>query len=449
MMVLYSQKTVATALLSLVTIFLYADQNLLAPNLSLIAKDFNFSDEEKDWKLGGELAFGFFLLGAPVAILVGYLADSWNRCILFFVVVTLGECCCLLTYWTTNFNMLFLLRSMTGISIGGANPIIFSILGDFYPGTSRIIVATVISLSMSLGIGSGQIFSGLIGPVYGWRMPFLLIPIPAITGALLFLSIVKEPPRGGQEAYILNLVKTNINATDLISIEEKDGRNLPEFIRTVGHQYQNNEEVIQNPLHQHILINSSSAIITQQDQISISEKIDFNKLKILLSTPTVLLSYLQGIPGCIPWGIIYVFLNDYLSYNRGFSVQTATFVLVAFGVGGVLGQILGGYLGQYLYNRNKIYQSCLMGTSTILSAFPLLYIINGPHYSEKVMASYMAVSFIGGLVVAINGPNIRSVLQVRKRKNDNPIDFEAIHSNTLTSQAPVLNTEMCILHLLR
>jgi hypothetical protein len=48
-----------------------------------------------------------------------------------------------------------------------------------------------------------------------------------------------------------------------------------------------------------------------------SEKIDLSKVKTLFSTPTVLIIYLQGIPGCVPWGMIYVYLNDYLSADRG------------------------------------------------------------------------------------------------------------------------------------
>ena len=50
-------------------------QNLMAPNLTAIAKDFGFNDEERDRKLGGEIALGFFILGAPVALLAGYLTD--------------------------------------------------------------------------------------------------------------------------------------------------------------------------------------------------------------------------------------------------------------------------------------------------------------------------------------------------------------------------------------
>ena len=40
-------------------------QNLMAPNLTAIAHEFGLSDAERDAKLGGEIAFAFFLLGAP------------------------------------------------------------------------------------------------------------------------------------------------------------------------------------------------------------------------------------------------------------------------------------------------------------------------------------------------------------------------------------------------
>lgn len=41
---------------------LYAEQNLLAPNLTAIAEDLGS-------KLGGEFALGLFILGAPFALL--------------------------------------------------------------------------------------------------------------------------------------------------------------------------------------------------------------------------------------------------------------------------------------------------------------------------------------------------------------------------------------------
>ncbi|KAK1744136.1 MFS transporter [Skeletonema marinoi] len=39
--------------------------NLMAPNLSTIAEEFGMDDDERDMKLGGMVALGFFFVGAP------------------------------------------------------------------------------------------------------------------------------------------------------------------------------------------------------------------------------------------------------------------------------------------------------------------------------------------------------------------------------------------------
>lgn len=44
------RKHYATTLMCLTVAFLFADQNLLAPNLTRIAREFNFSDQMRDDK---------------------------------------------------------------------------------------------------------------------------------------------------------------------------------------------------------------------------------------------------------------------------------------------------------------------------------------------------------------------------------------------------------------
>ena len=81
----------ALGLFSLTTVLLFADQNLMAPNLTEIAEEFGFDDEERDTKLGGHIAMAFWVLGAPAALLVGVLADRVNRSLLFALTVGIGE----------------------------------------------------------------------------------------------------------------------------------------------------------------------------------------------------------------------------------------------------------------------------------------------------------------------------------------------------------------------
>jgi predicted MFS family arabinose efflux permease len=59
---------------------------------------------------------------------------------------------------------------------------------------------------------------------------------------------------------------------------------------------------------------------------------------------------LQGLPGCLPWGVMQTYINDYLHLNKGYSVEMSTVIILLFGVGGGVGVLAGGAAGQLLYN---------------------------------------------------------------------------------------------------
>eukprot|EP01031_Cornospumella_fuschlensis_P005328 gene5328-6636_t len=206
----WSPRSWTSVMICLTVFCIYADQNILAPNLSAIAKDFGFSDKERDQKLGGYIAVGFFIIGGPAALLIGYLADFCNRTFLFGIVVILGESSTLGAYWVQNFGQLLACRVLTGISIGGATPIIFSLLGDMYSGSQRIYMSTLVGLSLSAGIAGGQLVAGLVGPWLGWRAPFLLVAVPSLICACTILLTVEEPRRGDQEKAVRSLRSATI-----------------------------------------------------------------------------------------------------------------------------------------------------------------------------------------------------------------------------------------------
>jgi MFS family permease len=93
------------------TILLFADQNLLSPNLTAIATEFWFTNEERDRKLGGDIALAFFILGAPASFLVGLLfADQSDRSLLFAWTVGISEGACFATFWTRTYLPLYTCR---------------------------------------------------------------------------------------------------------------------------------------------------------------------------------------------------------------------------------------------------------------------------------------------------------------------------------------------------
>ena len=122
------QRKVATALYLLTTSLLFADQNLLAPNLSAIADEFQFDDIERDKRLGGDIAIAFFMVGVPASFIVGCLADVMERrSLLFLWVILIGEGACLATYFVSTYRQLYWCRAFTGCSVGGALPLIYSV----------------------------------------------------------------------------------------------------------------------------------------------------------------------------------------------------------------------------------------------------------------------------------------------------------------------------------
>jgi MFS family permease len=391
-------KAYTTILLCVTIFFLYADQNLLAPNLTAIAKDFGFDDHERDQKLGGYIAIGFFIVGGPVALLVGYFTDICTRTILFGLVVTFGESACLATYWVRTYGQLFALRCMTGISIGGATPIIFSMLGDLYSGSHRIYVSTFVGLSLSAGVAAGQLLAGLIGPWLGWRAPFLLIAVPALCCAFTVAFTVEEPKRGDQEKALRMLRSTQTVRSELVDpVSGQEEWSARITIRTDFADYGADQPV-------------ETVCAQPEEDLSYSEKIEWAKVVQMFSTPSVVLIFIQGFPGCLPWGMICVFLNDYFSENRGMTVQAATAVLTTFSTGGLFGQVVGGWLGQRLYNKDPRYQCILMGFTTFISVFPILYLLNSSQVGDL---GFFFMAVLGGFIVNMNGPNVRVVLQVR------------------------------------
>ena len=282
----------AIAVYLAVTAIGFADTNLLAPNLTAIGESFGFTAKERDEKLGGELAFGYFMIGAPAALLTGYLADRLDRRGLFAAILLLGKLPCLLAFFATAYWQLLLCRTLMGITIGAVSPLTASLAGDMFPVETRTAATAVWTTCMLLGTLGGQYLSGTVGPWLGWQVPFLPVGAAGLACALVVL-LLPEPTRGRYEAALKGRYEGGGGG---------------------GWQYR--------------------APVTGR------------KVRELFTIPSNLLGFVQGIPGCVPWGVIISYFNDYLAQEKGLTVQEATEVMVVFGLANGVGAFVGGLLGQ-------------------------------------------------------------------------------------------------------
>jgi MFS family permease len=345
----------AVMLLAAINLFLFADQNLMAPNLTQIAHDFGFDAVQRDVKLGGQISLVFWVLGAIVTLGIGYFTDMISRKRLFIAVVIIGEVPCLLSGFAQTYDQLFWLRALTGIGIGGVMPITFSLIGDYFSHRSRAIAAAWIVLVQGLGVAVGQLLAGFIGPEYGWRLPFILVAAPNFLFVLLFWLSVKEPPRGIAEESLKELIESGTVYTG---------------------------------------------------------KINFSLYRNIFKIKTNLLVLLQGLPGCIPWGVFFIYLNDFYAQDKGFSVETATLIVMTGGAATLVGSFVGGLIGNRIYNKNPRYLPLFTGLACLVGVIPMAFLLNYPSQvgvQNPSMIMPLALAFITGFTVILPAPNIKAI----------------------------------------
>lgn len=346
----------AVVLLALMNLFLFADQNLMAPNLTQIARDLGLNDVQRDVMLGGDISAVFWILGSVITLGIGYLTDLVSRKKLFLIVIVIGEIPCLMTGFVQNYDQLFWMRALTGIGIGGALPLTYSMIGDYFSHGNRASATAWIGLAEGLGIAAGQLLAGFMGPVMGWRLPFIIVALPNFALCLLFLLTVREPARGVTEESLKELIEKGLAYTG---------------------------------------------------------KINWRGYRDLFKIKSNIMVFVQGIPGTVPWGVFFIFLNDFYSQDKGYSVEMATLIVMAVGAAAILGGFLGGLAGNRLYNIKAKYLPLLCGTSTLLGVIPMALLLNYPSQvgaANPSVTGPLILGFITGFMVSITGPNVRAML---------------------------------------
>lgn len=237
--------------------------------------------------------------------------------------------------------------------IAGSLPVIFSLLSDMYEPEHRALVSAVVQVAIGAGIAAGQGISGFVGPVIGWRWPFAIIAIPAVIAALIMFFTTEEPAQGSTEAVV-----------------------------QVRHARDRTESY-----HGHFTA---------------------RKVLILVQIRTNLICIVQGLPGCLPWGMVLTFMNDFLAQDKGLSVSTATTLVLAVGIGGAVGVLGGGFIGQQMYNCKPRLMPLFIGCCTLAGTLPLWVLVSAEIKGHFYFAFLLA--FITGVMSSTVGPNVRAMI---------------------------------------
>ena len=180
----------ALALLTALNLLNYIDRNVLFAVQDLIKAEFPRSDFA--YGLLTSVFFIFYMIAAPF---MGPLSVRFSRKAVIIVGAVIWSGATLLTAFTKNFDELLLRHTLVGI--GEASFVILSptFVADMFPESKRGRVMGIFYLAIPVGSALGFLVGGVLGPKYGWRVPFYVGAAPSLLLAFLLL-FVPEPPLG-------------------------------------------------------------------------------------------------------------------------------------------------------------------------------------------------------------------------------------------------------------
>ena len=156
-----------------------------------------------EWMLSdGQLAglgTAFILLYAVVGIPLGRLADTGSRKHVLAAGVTVWSLFTGLSGVAGSFGALVVYRLGVGVGEASAAPAANSLIGDLFPVTQRARAISIFMLGVPLGLGASYLVSGLIVQATGGWRPALFVA--AAPGFVLGLLALRlpEPPRGAAD----------------------------------------------------------------------------------------------------------------------------------------------------------------------------------------------------------------------------------------------------------
>src|SRR5690625_3731737 len=168
----------------------------LSFSLSSIIADLNLSGSEAGW-IGTITNLGMLLGG----LLFGVLADRYNKFNVFKLTVFIYSLATGLIYFSDNIYLLYLLRFISGIGVGGEYGVASSVMAGIVPLSKMGRVSSLNGTVGQIGSISSAILAAWIAPSLGWRGLFLFgfLPIGMVLWAHFFIDAEAITERGADE----------------------------------------------------------------------------------------------------------------------------------------------------------------------------------------------------------------------------------------------------------
>jgi MFS family permease len=184
----------ALIILSAINLLNYLDRYLVPPLVPQLKDAMSLSDGQVGW-----LWPAFMLVYMLVAPAFGAWGDRGSRRRPIALGIFIWSLATALSGLARSYPQLLAARALVGIGEAAYVAIAPALLADCFPLSARGRVYAVLNMAIPVGAALGYVLGGAIGEHAGWRAAFFLCGAP---GALLAAAVlaIPDPPRGVQDA---------------------------------------------------------------------------------------------------------------------------------------------------------------------------------------------------------------------------------------------------------
>ena len=190
-----STRYYSLGVLTLVYMLNFIDRQLLSVLQEPIRLEMGFSDEQLGLLTGTAFAIFYISAGIPIA----RWADSGNRRNIIALAVGAWSLMTALQGAVSSYAQLFAVRIGVGIGEAGGTPPAYSMLSDLFGPEERGRAFSIYATGVTSGVFLSYLFGSWLGDTFGWRMVFYAVGLPGIGIALLVRFTLREPVRGQYE----------------------------------------------------------------------------------------------------------------------------------------------------------------------------------------------------------------------------------------------------------
>ena len=315
----------------------------------------------------GLLASAFAIVGAIAIVPIGVLTDRARR--ITILVVCIAIWCLAMGFAAAawSFALLFMARITLGVLTAAGGPPVTSIIGDLFPADVRSRVLGWVKSGELVGAGAGFLVAGVVVWLTSWRGVFAVL---AVMGVVVAWGVarVHEPRRGGEN--------------DVPGDEER-GIDAPTQLHELVEE--------QN-------VDAKDELVLHGDQSELPLK---PAMEYVFKVRTVVMIIAASALGDVFFTALQVFGVLFLVGQFGISASEAAILIPLVGVGGFVGVVAGGRLGDKLIERGTLTGRVNLGAWSYLAAAILLVPV---FLSTSLLVALPFLVLAGGFLTAPIAP---------------------------------------------